>query len=197
VACFAGGSFLLGGLVLDEQKYIDFGLQLVAGCHETYTATATGIGPEIFNWLPSTCNSSSTSPDCTIPSKYADQAAFYNSSGFWISDSTYDLRPEVLESIYYAYRITGNPMYQDWAWSAFLAINSTCRFGSGFSQISNVNMAGGRGSDNNQESFFFAEVMKYAYLIHAPDGPWQVNYNGRNDFVFNTEAHPLKAANKI
>lgn len=33
--------------------------------------------------------------------------AFYNANGFYITDPLYDLRPEVLESIYYAYRITG------------------------------------------------------------------------------------------
>lgn len=36
LACFNGGNFILGGLVLDEQKYIDFGLQLVAACEDTY-----------------------------------------------------------------------------------------------------------------------------------------------------------------
>jgi mannosyl-oligosaccharide alpha-1,2-mannosidase len=32
LACFDGGNFILGGLVLKEQKYIDFGLQLVDSC---------------------------------------------------------------------------------------------------------------------------------------------------------------------
>ena len=33
--------------------------------------------------------------------------AFYNANGFYITDPDYDLRPEVIESFYYAYRITG------------------------------------------------------------------------------------------
>jgi mannosyl-oligosaccharide alpha-1,2-mannosidase len=132
-----------------------------------------------------------------LPTQYSSQAAFYAKSGFFITDSVYDLRPEVIESYYYAYRVTGDTKYQDWAWDAFLAINSTCRVGSGFSQINNVNVAGGGGYANNQESFFFAEVMKYAYLIQAEDGPWQVNYRGGNQFVFNTEAHPLRVANLV
>jgi mannosyl-oligosaccharide alpha-1,2-mannosidase len=32
LACFDGGNFILGGLVLRKQKYIDFGLQLVDSC---------------------------------------------------------------------------------------------------------------------------------------------------------------------
>jgi mannosyl-oligosaccharide alpha-1,2-mannosidase len=57
-----------------------------------------------------------------------------------------------------------------------------------------VNAADAGGFADNQESFFFAEVMKYAYLIQSEDGPWQVNYQGENQFVFNTEAHPMQVA---
>ena len=62
----------------------------------------------------------------------------------------------------------GNTTYQDWAWDAFVAINATTRVGQGFSEISDVNAANGGSFDNVQESFLFAEVMKYSYLIHAP-----------------------------
>ena len=73
----------------------------------------------------------------------------------------------MLESIYYAYRATGDAKYQEWAWEAYLAINRTCAVGSGYSSISNVNAPGGGGFQDFQESFWFAEVLKYAYLIHA------------------------------
>ena len=180
LACFDGGNFLLGGEVLGRQDYIDYGLALVNGCHDTYTSTATGIGPEVFSWDPN-----------SVP---ADQSAFFQESGFYITNSIYDLRPEVLESYYYAYRITGDTKYQDWAWDAFVAINATTRANSGFSEIENVNAPGGGAKDDFQESFWFAEVMKYAYIIHAPDAEWQVNSGGKNEWVFNTEAHPLKVA---
>ncbi len=67
-----------------------------------------------------------------------------------------------------ANQIKGNTMYQDWAWDAFVAINATTRVNQGFSEISDVNAANGGSFDNVKESFLFAEVMKYAYLIHAP-----------------------------
>jgi len=192
VACFAGGNFILGGVALGEQKYIDFGLELVDACYDTYAKDATGIGPGAFAWLPEACNGASSDPNCTIPGPYVNQTTFYDESGFWITDPSYDLQPEVLESLYYAYRVTGNTTYQDWSWAAFQAINATTRVGSGYSQINNVNVVGGDGFTNTQESFLFAEVWKYAYLIHAEDGPWQVYYQGENQFVFNTEAHPFK-----
>jgi mannosyl-oligosaccharide alpha-1,2-mannosidase len=164
VACFDGGNFILGGLVLKEQKYVDFGLALVNGCHDTYISTLTGIGPEVFRWVTNT--TSPTDPDNPGPS--SDEEAFYEKAGFYITDGVYVLRPEVLESFYYAYRATGDQTYRDWAWSAFVAINETCRVGSGFAELQDVNAAGGGGFNDFQDSFLFAEVMKYSYLIHAP-----------------------------
>lgn len=151
-------------MVLNEQKYIDFGLALVNGCEDTYASTLTGIGPEIFQWVTETTSSN----DTTNPPPPADQAAFYEKAGFYITDGAYILRPEVIESFYYAYRITGDQTYRDWAWNAFVAINSTCRVGSGFAELQNVNAEHGGGYNDFQDSFLFAEVMKYSYLIHAP-----------------------------
>ncbi len=153
LTCFDGGNFLLGGKVLGRQDYIDFGLALVNGCHDTYISTLTGIGPESFSWDTN-----------TLP---LTQAAFYEKSGFWIENGEYITRPEVVESYYYAYRITGNQTYQDWAWDAFQAINKTTRTSTGFSSISDVNAPFGGSKLDNQESFLFAEVLKYSYLIQA------------------------------
>ncbi|EKG17477.1 Glycoside hydrolase family 47 [Macrophomina phaseolina MS6] len=182
LACFDGGNFILGGNVLGRQDYVDFGLELVEGCRNTYVSTLTGIGPEIFSWNTS-----------TLP---GNQSAFYDKNGFWIRDGFYDLRPEVLESYYYAYRQTRDPKYQEWAWEGFVNINATSRQGSGFTAVTNVNAPNGGSPDDNQESFLFAEVMKYAYLIHAEEADYQVfgGDGGSNGWVYNTEAHPFKIA---
>ena len=181
LACFDGGNFILGGQVLKQQKYIDFGLQLVDGCHATYAATATHIGPEVFDWDPD-----------RVP---ASQEAFFANNGFYITSPGYQLRPEVIESYYYAFRATGDAKYQDWAWDAFVAVNATTRVGSGYSTIKDVNVPGGGGFADMMESFWFAEVLKYSYLIQADgDVPWQVSSEGRNEWVWNTEAHPVRVA---
>lgn len=135
----------------------------------------------------------SATVDCSQPPP--DQGDYFQRSGLWIKAGSYDLRPEVLESYYYAYRITKNPIYQDWAWEAFQAINTNSRLQAGFNVLGNVDVHGGDNQQgNNQESFFFAETLKYAYLIFAEDGPHQVNYQGKNSFVFNTEGHPVQVA---
>ncbi|KAI9652217.1 MAG: maturation of Asn-linked oligosaccharides protein [Alyxoria varia] len=180
LACFDGGNFILGGLVLGREDLTNFGLDFTAACHNTYTSTATRIGPEVFSW--------------NISSLPENQTDFYQKNGFWIDSAGYDLRPEVIESYYYAYRATKDKKYQDWAWDAFLAINSTARVGLGFTKISDVNAPGGGEKQDNQESFLFAEVLKYSYLIQAEEQPWDVDYNGKNQWVYNTEAHPFKVA---
>jgi mannosyl-oligosaccharide alpha-1,2-mannosidase len=153
LTCFDGGTFILAGMTLDRKDMLDFGLELVQGCRNTYAATATKLGPEQFSW-----------DGGRVPQ---NQKEFFAKNGFWISSGWYILRPEGLESMYYAYRATGDPKYQDWAWEAFQAINQVCRTESGFTDISNVNAPDGGPKGDNQESFFFAEVLKYAYLIQA------------------------------
>ena len=191
MACFLGGNFILGGLTLDRQDYIDFGLGLVNGCRATYNQTLTGIGPEGFAWQDDKVVSNSSNP--TPP---PDQAEFYNRTGFWFTSPGYYLRPEVIESYYYAYRATGNTKYQDWAWEAFQNINSTCSVGAGFSEITDTNAPNGGGYTDFQDSFWFAEVLKYSYLIQAPEAPWQISAAHDNQWVWNTEAHPFKVAGK-
>ncbi|KAI0002334.1 glycoside hydrolase family 47 protein [Xylariaceae sp. FL0662B] len=191
LACFDGGSFILGGLTLDDLDYVNFGLALVEACHATYTATVTGIGPEIFNWQDSRLATNATN---NSPPPPGDAADFYRKAGFWIPEGggSYVLRPEVVESFYYAYRATGLTKYQDWAWEAFVNINRTCSAGVGFSAVDDVNAPGGGGFDDFQESFWFAEVLKYSYLIQADDAEWQVSAGHDNRWVFNTEAHPVR-----
>lgn len=184
LACFAGGNWILGGLVLGNQTLIELGQNLTDSCASTYTATLTGIGPETWNW-----------EDENLFEEEDDfeEDRFIKENGFNITDPLYDLRPEVLESLYYAYRATGDRKYQDWSWNAFKAINATCRIGSGYSAVTNVNATHGGNFTNFQESFMFAETFKYAWLIQAEDSKVHVARKGEEQtWVFNTEAHPFK-----
>jgi mannosyl-oligosaccharide alpha-1,2-mannosidase len=155
--CFAGGNFILGGKILRETRYIDFGLKITESCHEMYTRTATGIGPERIRWPPATMT--------------PEQDNQFKTLGFAITNPSYQLRPETVESYYYAYRVTKDRKYQDWAWEAFVAIVAHTKTRNGFAPISDVNKVGGGWKGARQESFLFSELLKYMYLIFAEVRP--------------------------
>lgn len=181
LTCFIGGNFILGGQALGRQDYINYGLALTSGCHETYQNSLTGIGPERFSWDRSKILNNPT------------LLKFFDQHGYYVTNGYYVLRPEVVESYYHAYVITGDQKYRDWAWDAFVAINTTCRTASGYTSVSDVMQPNGGNKVDSQESFWFAEVLKYFYLIFSDDLP--VGFKkGEQTWVFNTEAHPFKVA---
>ncbi|RVD85381.1 uncharacterized protein DFL_003705 [Arthrobotrys flagrans] len=184
LACFIGGNFLLGGQILGNVKYNIYGLQLVEGCRTTYANSPSGIGPERFGWDPN-----------LVPS---NQKEFFNKNGWYYGgEIDYRLRPEVIESYYHAWVVTQDDIYRQWAWEAFVAINRTCRTEHGFTAVSDVSRKDGGKKDDKQESFWFAEVLKYLFLIFNEEGIQAKEKVGfvagsKQKWVFNTEAHPIR-----
>ncbi|KAK4499413.1 hypothetical protein PRZ48_009927 [Zasmidium cellare] len=180
---FVGGNFILGGMVTNNQTLIDFGLSIAEAGAGVYHSTLTGLGGEFVVWTT----------DCNP--EWAESCSA--NSSIRLSDRTFRLRPELLETWYYAYRATKDPKYKEWIWSAFEAINEYCKTDSGFSAISDVDSPGGGVKLDQQESFVFAEVMKYVYLVHLEDEEYPIHVQDSrtgkmNTWVLNTEAHPFK-----
>ena len=48
LGCFAGGNWILGGRLLRNDGIVQYGLELAESCINTYTSSASGIGPESF-----------------------------------------------------------------------------------------------------------------------------------------------------
>jgi mannosyl-oligosaccharide alpha-1,2-mannosidase len=99
----------------------------------------------------------------------------------------YLLRPEAIEAWFYMWRYTHDQHWRDVAWNAFQAIEKECRTEHGYSGIRDV-MRVGSAKDDSQQSFFLAETLKYFYLIFEDDGVVPLD-----QYIFNTEAHPLPA----
>jgi ER degradation enhancer, mannosidase alpha-like 2 len=95
----------------------------------------------------------------------------------------YQLRPENIESAYYLYYFTHDPKYREMGLAYFNSIVQYCRTPSAFAALSSVETKTQR---DDMESFFFAETMKYLYLLLADPKPIDLEKT-----VFNTEAHPL------
>ncbi|KAF8538433.1 glycoside hydrolase [Trichophaea hybrida] len=184
LTCFIGGNLILGGTLLGRRDFKDTGLELTKGCRHAYVSTPSGIAPERWAWDPENVGQ--------------DDMTFFKTAGFYPTSNGYYLRPEVIESYYHGWKLTGDPMYREWAWDAFVAINATTRTESGYSSIENVMAKDGGTKIDFQESFWFAEVLKYLYLIFSGDDV-EVGVGvqgGRNQWVFNTEAHPIRVAQK-
>ncbi|KIK68490.1 glycoside hydrolase family 47 protein [Collybiopsis luxurians FD-317 M1] len=180
--CFHGGNWIYGGHLLNNQTIINYGLDLVDACWNTYASTATGIGPEVFFFLANDEFNGNGQPSTQA------QQQFYNEHGFWITASDYILRPEVLESNFYAFRTTGDTKYLDRAASAVVSLKKYLpQKSGGFAGLNDVDNPKG-GFIDDQESFWFAEVLKYLYLTF--DNPEHISLN---DYVFNTEGQPFEA----
>ncbi len=114
----------------------------------------TGIGPETFAYISADGDFTGSGP----PS--SDQLAFYNEHGYYVTASYYIQRPEVLESNFYAWRVTGNLTYLQRAQSAIASFEQYLNTTTGFAGISDVNRPESTRIDET-ESFWFAEVLKY------------------------------------
>ncbi|XP_032083199.1 mannosyl-oligosaccharide 1,2-alpha-mannosidase IA-like isoform X2 [Thamnophis elegans] len=165
LACFSGGMIALGGEHAPEeekQHYLDLAGEITHTCHESYIRSDTNLGPEAFRF---------------------DSGA--EAMATRLSDRYYILRPEVVESYFYLWRLTHDPKYREWGWEAVQALEKFCRVEAGFSGIRDVYTTT-PSHDNMQQSFFLAETLKYLYLLFSEDDVLSLK-----DWVFNTEAHPL------
>ncbi|KAF9467828.1 glycoside hydrolase family 47 protein [Collybia nuda] len=180
LACFHGGNWLFGGRLLNNQTIINIGLDLVDACWNTYASTATRIGPEVFAYTSSDGSFTGGTPPTP------EQIAFNQKHGFYITAADYIFRPEVLESNFYAWRVTGDHKYLERAASAIDSFNKYLNFKDAFAGLEDVDNVNSQKIDD-MESFWFAEVLKYLYLTF--DNPAHISLD---DYVFNTEAHPFK-----
>ena len=96
----------------------------------------------------------------------------------------YPLRPENIESCFYLYRMTRNNEYLRMGERMVSDILEKCRTESGYAAMKDVRKLT---LTDSMESFFFAETLKYSFLLFAPESVIDLN-----KVVFNTEGHPLK-----
>jgi len=86
------------------------------------------------------------------------------------------------------YRATSDPKYREWGWNMFQSFEKHTRVPTGYASVENVDIpAGGTVQHKDRmESFYLAEALKYFYLLFSDEDLFPVN-----EWVFNTEAHPL------
>ncbi|KAI9800803.1 MAG: hypothetical protein M1825_003586 [Sarcosagium campestre] len=180
LCCFAAGNIMLGGRYLGRADLIQFGVELLEGCHHMYAATPSGIGPEAMGWLPADTYPNAT----TYPTTERGKAQLFE-HGFWAGWPVYKLRPEYVESVFYAWRLTGNQTYRDWAWDAFTTIENITRAEYGYASVANVMVPPSAIQlYDDSESFWSAETLKYLFLTFADS-----SVGSLDEWVYSTEAH--------
>lgn len=209
LTCFVGGMVGLAAKAFDTPDDMQIARQLTDGCVWAYESMPTGIMPESF--LTAACTDD---VDCqwseekwyqAIRSAHRDSDATRMSledhaqkvisekglaPGFTdITDARFLLRPEAIESVFILYRITGDRTLQDKAWKMFTAIESHARTDIAYASIGDVTAKSVKEAHlfDSMESFWTAETLKYFYLIFS-----EPDVISLDDFVFNTEAHPLR-----
>ncbi|KAK0118214.1 maturation of Asn-linked oligosaccharides protein [Cadophora gregata] len=183
--CFAGGNFLLGGAYLGRQDIKDAGIALTDSCHQAYNTTLTGLGPLTLAWYNenNTAYNLDYNNDSTLRKYAAKNGYFIPPEGF---SAVYFSFPETIESIFYAWRITGDRRWQEYNWEIFNALNTTRSADIPYWEILNVNKPYGGGAWNSLSTYFFAETLKYLYLTFTD--PEVISLDR---FQFNTESHPF------
>jgi len=101
-----------------------------------------------------------------------------------ITAANYELRPEIIESTYYLYHSTHDPKYLAMGKTYFDNLVKYCRTDEGYAALRDVRT---KQQKDSMESFFFAETLKYLYLLYAPESALDFNA-----VIFNTEAHPIQ-----
>ncbi|KAF7340482.1 alpha-1,2-Mannosidase [Mycena venus] len=193
LVCFLAGSLMLGattagartGVVVSVPPKMDeltkkgqrdwkTGVDLLEGCMATHE-TATGLSPEIVQFQPS---ADQPNRDWYIKGSKPGGPAGY--------DARYMLRPETVESLFLAWRLTGNKRYREYAWGIFQAIEKHCRLADGgYATVLDVDTVPVR-YDDKQETFYLSETLKYLFLTFADESVLPLD-----GYVLNTEAHPL------
>jgi mannosyl-oligosaccharide alpha-1,2-mannosidase len=173
LACFVGGMVGLGSRISNSEDELDMAKKLTDGCVWAYENTPSGIMPEVFH--VDKCNN----PNACNWTKTGD--------GFrTVDDSSYQLRPEAIESVFIMYRLTADPSWQDKGWKMFQAVTKHTRTDIAHARLKNV-MEVNPTKEDSMESFWLAETLKYFYLLYSE--PELVSLD---EYVLNTEAHPLR-----
>lgn len=98
---------------------------------------------------------------------------------------SYNLNPEIIESAYYLFHLTGDTTYLSMNKKFWADIKKYCRTEIAYTSVANVET---KEQKDYMPTFFFAETLKYFYLTFSHH---QNNFNF-DDHIFNTEAHPFR-----
>ncbi|KAJ4489220.1 glycoside hydrolase [Lentinula lateritia] len=201
LACFFGGSLMLGATITGastlpvsipprQSEFMDHGkrdwkdgVELIKTCVDTHD-TLTGLSPEIAHFRIPSDGMIDVLSKSGVPADWYIKGASPGAEAPY--DARYMLRPETVESLFLAFRLTGDIRYRDWGWDIFQSIEKHCKVETGgYATIMNVDEVPSRKEDK-METFLMSETLKYLFLLFE-----DASVLSLDKYVFNTEAHPL------
>lgn len=151
--CFAPGMLALDYRTSGDTSVLKDATKLMLGCWQLYNLSST-VGVESVHFGPKKLT---------------------------IRNPANLLRPEVAESLYYLWKVTGDSKYQIWGDHMLERFKKYSKFNGKYCTMRNVRRPS---CDGKMESFWIAETLKYLYLLRH-------DVIDLDKWVFNTEAHPL------
>ena len=166
--CHAAGNLIYGGTLLSQSNLIALGTKLLRTCHHIWKSLPTGLPPADYQ-LSGKLLDEREAGELVPPKNFTFAREMYTRNGFWSMDNGYALGKSTPESYYYAYRATGDEVWRDWAWEAFLALNKTARVPGGFVNVDSDKLDGWKPSETaewtrQQQPALFG-TLKFLYLI--------------------------------
>ncbi|KAJ2352459.1 hypothetical protein GGF43_003748 [Coemansia sp. RSA 2618] len=184
---FIPGTLGLASKLVGSDTYFALAEQLMEAGYSVFGEMPSNLGAEAIRFVRR-----------NVGSDYlqlgAQGRAQVDAYGFSLERPYYVLRPELIESLFYMYRLTGKTVYADRVWAIWQGIQRNCRVEAGYVGTANVAAdaatTGVLNTVDSTESFFYGETMKYLYLTFADHDVISLDR-----WVFTTEAHPLARDN--
>ncbi|KAI9460740.1 seven-hairpin glycosidase [Russula earlei] len=186
LTCFLPGVLALGAATLPDvpRTHLWAAKGLAHTCWILYADSPIGLSPDEVIMHPESADEPrwdglwAKQPRAPVDNEKARE--------YTPNKSAYLLRPETVESFYLLWRTTGDVMWRERGWTVFKAlVNATRVEDGGFASIGNAYLVGSPKLDQ-MPSWFLAETLKYLFLLFTDDDLVPLD-----QWVFNTEAHPL------
>lgn len=170
LTCFVPGMLMLGKATLPQAevdpRWEPLAHEVAETCYQMYARTPSKLAPEYVTFDIQTNNVEDEMRVGEAPSNM--------------------LRPEAAESNYLLWYFTRDPKYRERNLRMFEAFDAHSKAEWGYATVHDVRR-NQPFHDNAEESFWMAETLKYLYLSFAP-----LEKLDLNQYVLNTEAHPLR-----
>lgn len=168
LTCYAGGMIAMAAKVFDRDDDLSLAVKLTNGCIWGYEKTASGIMPEEILRIPCPSWASCKWDEELWQKALGEYSTYKTIPGAIITKKYYNLRPEVIESVFYLYRITGDDYWREKGWAMFKSIEAATRTEFGNAEIDDVTVEDPSKKDSMQ-SFWMAETLKYFYLLFSSE----------------------------